>query len=69
MFASSRVQTVRGTQNMYTRDCAYSLGWEGMGGIVKLDERMVVVGLAVDAGLPLAEDDLKVVTPDGGPIQ
>ena len=31
-----------------------------------LVERMVVVGLADDVGLAVAEDDLNVVTPDGG---
>ena len=43
----------------------YSLGWEDMSVVVKLEERtLVVVGLADDAGLVLAEDGgVKVAIP------
>ena len=59
MFVSSFVNTVRSTQKMYTRDCAHSLGWEKMGVII-----------ADDVALPLAEKGgVKVMFPDGGPIQ
>ena len=64
------IYTVRSTQKMYTRDCAYSLGWEKMGVIVKLDEWMVVVSIADDVGVPLAEKGgVKVTLPKGGPIK
>ena len=69
MFVSSLVYTVRSTQKMYTRDCAYSLGWEKMGVIVKLDKRKVVVGIADDVALPLAKKGgVKVMLPKGGPF-
>ena len=42
-----------------------SLGLEGMTVVLTLDERMVVVGLADNVVMAVAEDDLKVVTPDG----
>ena len=64
------IYTVRRTQKMDTRDCAYSLGWKKMGVIVKLDEWMVVVGIADDVGVPLAEKGgVKVTLPKGGPKQ
>ena len=70
LFVSSLVYTVRSTQKMYTRDCAYSLGWEKMGVIVKLDERMVVIGIADNVALPLAEmGGVKVMLPKGEPFQ
>ena len=43
----------------------YSLGWEDVGVVLKLDEWMVVVGVADKVGLPLTEDGLKVVKSDG----
>ena len=47
----------------------YSLGWEDMGVVVKLEEwTLVVVGLADKAGVALA-DSVKVVIPDEGQIE
>ena len=60
MFASLLVQTVRSAQRC-TQGTTYSPGWEDMGVVVKL-AWMVVVGLADDVGLPLAEN----LIPDGG---
>ena len=62
------------TKDVHKRLCVltvYSLGWEEMGVIVKLDERMlVVVGIADNVGLPLAEKGgVKVMLPKGGPFQ
>ena len=37
---------------------------EDMGAVVKLDERMVVVGLADNVELAVTEDGIKVVRPD-----
>ena len=59
LFVSSLVYTVRSTQKMYTRDCAYSLGWEKMGVIIADN---VALSLAGEGGA-------KVMLPDGGPIQ
>ena len=48
----------------------YSLGWEDMGVVVKLEEwTLVVVGLADHAGLAVVDDGVKVILPDGGDIK
>ena len=53
-----------------TQETVYSLGWEGMGVVVTLEEwTLVVVGLADNAGLAVVEDGgVKVILPDGGDI-
>ena len=52
-----------------TQETVYSLGWEDMGVVVKLEEwTLVVVGLADKAGVALA-GVVKVVIPDGRQIE
>ena len=56
------------THKTCIQETVYSLGWEDMGVVVKLEEwTLVVVGLADKAGVALA-GVVKVVTPDGGQI-
>ena len=52
-----------------TQETLYSLVWEDMGVVVELEEWTLVVGLADNAGVALAEDGgVQVILPDGGDI-
>ena len=69
MFVSTLVYTVYRVHKQYTQEPVYSLGWEDMGVVIKLEEwTLVVAGLADKAGVALA-DGVKVIIPDGGRME